>query len=86
MISKQGGVFEARSGKRATRKERDERGKKQGVGEGEVLFWLKKFVIQEPDATVIPAQDELETAGYEAAGRYLGIELASGYIPWNTPE
>ena len=37
----------------------------------DVLFWLKREVWQSPDPTVLPADAELEDAGYRAAVAYL---------------
>lgn len=45
--------------------------KKTRSSEGEVLFWLKRYVDQRPDPSVIPSLDEMERAGYEAAKQYL---------------
>lgn len=40
--------------------------------EGEVLFWLKKFVFMEADESVLPTNEELQAAGTSAALLYLG--------------
>lgn len=39
--------------------------------EGEVLFWLKKFVFMEADESVLPTDEELSYAGTRAAFLYL---------------
>lgn len=40
--------------------------------EGEVLFWLKKFVFMEADESVLPTDDNIAEAGTRAALLYLG--------------
>lgn len=71
-----GGAREKRSGK-AVRYQNDPqsvpylRGKKTRSSYGEILFWLRREVYQAADASVLPTQEELENAGYEAATQFL---------------
>ena len=43
------------------------RGKKVKGAEGEILFWLCKSVYQQADESVLPTDEELQQAGYDAA-------------------
>ncbi len=45
----------------------------KGTTKGQVLFWLKKGVVQSPDNTVIPSQDALVADLNEAASSYLQL-------------
>lgn len=57
--------------------EYDKSGREKRESAGDVvLYWLKLFVLQDPDPTVVPTKDELESAGYEAAAEFLGMKIA----------